>query len=351
MGIKYEQVFWVITAGVVIACAISFLYLMSISRSAGVQSAQEGYYRFTDEWESRFHMDIEKSSVLSASSNFLTWFTSFVELNPRIQSIEVTADTGSRMFSWQRSATNSSEITQAALGNRKVRFFDYPTELHVTMRAEVITQSDFIQIFRIMGYFVIAYVVFLLMFHFGGVSHSRKTAFPAPHTDLQTPINEENSQLSDDEIQPVESASTYYSDLQIRLRTELDLSAQQEKDMCLLILHTFPIANTDRTTIDWLTERFIYRDLIFSLGGDRYAIILPDSTITQGVSEANSTITLWSETAYAGVTSRGGRLIDPERFIREAIVCLKKAHTTGKQVVGFHPDPQKYRQFIANSIS
>jgi hypothetical protein len=47
----------------------------------------------------------------------------------------------------------------------------------------------------------------------------------------------------------------------------------------------------------------------------------------------------------AGVTSRGGRLIDAEVLREEAQVALAKAgREGGNQVVGFRADPARFRE-------
>ena len=51
-----------------------------------------------------------------------------------------------------------------------------------------------------------------------------------------------------------------------------------------------------------------------------------------------------------GLSSRNGRLVSGKRLIREAAFALDKTGKEGEEtIIGFRPDPGKFREYISKS--
>ena len=49
---------------------------------------------------------------------------------------------------------------------------------------------------------------------------------------------------------------------------------------------------------------------------------------------------------WSGLSSRNGRLVDGKRIMGECIAALGRARKTGSRIVGFEPDPDRYRNYL-----
>ncbi|MEX2445374.1 MAG: hypothetical protein WD492_17375 [Alkalispirochaeta sp.] len=52
-----------------------------------------------------------------------------------------------------------------------------------------------------------------------------------------------------------------------------------------------------------------------------------------------------------GLSARNGRLVDAERIISECRAAVRRADTLPGRIVGFQPDPQRYREYLAGHSS
>jgi hypothetical protein len=99
---------------------------------------------------------------------------------------------------------------------------------------------------------------------------------------------------------------------------------------------------------------FVMRELVFERGARGLIIIAQDTDIDAGFAKASEFragfFTKHPEYAtivnlFAGVSSRCGREVDPDRLIREAGAALAKA-SDGSPIVAFRVDPEKYKEFL-----
>ena len=88
------------------------------------------------------------------------------------------------------------------------------------------------------------------------------------------------------------------------------------------------------------------------------AVILPNTDLEQGINELSdfqkevykdSDGKLCTFDIKIGMSSRNGRLINSDRILKESRAALRKAeHDIETNLVGFRPDPGKFRSFLAS---
>lgn len=150
--------------------------------------------------------------------------------------------------------------------------------------------------------------------------------------------------------------------LEDRLDSELVRSASIEEDIVLIIIK---IENLDKTSetakkiYEQLLVFFKFRDLIFEYKIDGFACIVHDITVDTALSFADQiydTLSkIMTENGYTGkisigISSRSFRLIPGKRLITEAEEALSRAIDDQETaIVAFRVNPEKYRQYIAES--
>ena len=144
-----------------------------------------------------------------------------------------------------------------------------------------------------------------------------------------------------------------------RLESELHRCASSEKDLTFLVME-FPgrISNDlYRKFAEETVSFFSMRDLVFEKGEKGISVIVPDMDLDTGMIKAeeffNRIISRMPESfndrslLRIGLSSRSGRLIDAERFMREADAALEKAaEDSVSPITAFRSDPDKYREFV-----
>jgi hypothetical protein len=146
--------------------------------------------------------------------------------------------------------------------------------------------------------------------------------------------------------------------LEKRLSLELERSAYNEQDLTLLILK---IPGLPRESDDYrrlsheIQSKLSFEDLTFEYPPDGFAVVLPNSNLDQSLGTLKNFLkTVESKLAghyrepLCGLTSRGGRLMDGKRLLYEGEEALKKTEKEKLDtIIGFRPDPGKYRAYIA----
>jgi hypothetical protein len=138
-----------------------------------------------------------------------------------------------------------------------------------------------------------------------------------------------------------------------RLSLELERAAYNEQDLTLLVLEYEGQQQYDERYLlhaRQLLNHFGFEDLAFE-NGPRYVVVFPNTTLREGLTTVerykkeilDSGPTTEHDHPYAGLSSRNGRLIDGKRLLSEAMVALNKSHDTPGRILGFEPDPEKYR--------
>jgi GGDEF domain-containing protein len=105
-----------------------------------------------------------------------------------------------------------------------------------------------------------------------------------------------------------------------------------------------------------LLGEFSHEDLIFEFGSDTFCVILPQHDLDQAIVRSELVMKKaegLKEKEFkkpfeitVGLTSRNGRLLDASRFMKEGQVALRKASREEGRIVGFRPDPVRFRNFL-----
>ncbi len=145
--------------------------------------------------------------------------------------------------------------------------------------------------------------------------------------------------------------------LEHRLTLELERAAYNEQDLATA-LTAFPgLPSGDQAykqVAELLVERFGFRDLIFEFDAETFCIILPNADLDEAIHliedfqrTVSGRLPQGTGEPIFGLSARNGRLVDGGRIIREAQSALGRAAGASGRIIGFRPDPQKYRQHVA----
>ncbi len=149
--------------------------------------------------------------------------------------------------------------------------------------------------------------------------------------------------------------------LEERLSNELRRAAAFDEDLAAALIQCGN-AMEDRLTYIQLAQKlkdhFNFHDLLFEVDHDKMAVILPNTDLEQGINELSdfqkevyreSGEKLCTFDIKIGLSSRNGRLINSDRILKESRAALRKAeHDIETNLVGFRPDPGKFRSFLAS---
>ena len=157
------------------------------------------------------------------------------------------------------------------------------------------------------------------------------------------------------------------SALQRRLTLELERAGFHEQDLSIAVLSFVKLQSEDAAyrNAQAVLSFFTFEDLCFDGGSSRKAqevvVIFPNASLSETLAQIERFQRFyweerqeWSSTEadfYCGVTARNGRLVEADRMLQEGHVALKRANDAAGHIVGFHPDPQRYREFLSVSSS
>lgn len=197
---------------------------------------------------------------------------------------------------------------------------------------------------------ILVFILFALVIAVIQTAESRKTVAveAIPSLSDSPPVEAaESSGLSDERL------------LDRRLSLELERAAFNEQDFSAAILE-FPEVKRDRESYALLAETilefFSFEDLCFEYGDEKIVILFPSTNLKETLATLERfQHHFWQQREswirndveiYAGVSSRNGRLVDGPRLLQESSAALHRAHEISGHIVGFEPDPQKYREFL-----
>lgn len=145
-----------------------------------------------------------------------------------------------------------------------------------------------------------------------------------------------------------------------RLDSELERAGFAEQDLTVVVFefnegNRGDTADTQNCTA--IRSFFTLRDLCFEHGPRGAAVLVPNASLAETIGLVERFQRFyweqrleWNrETAdfHCGLASRAARLVDAARLLRECEAALRHSKETPGRIVGFQPDPQKYRDFLA----
>jgi len=138
--------------------------------------------------------------------------------------------------------------------------------------------------------------------------------------------------------------------LERRLGLELERAAYNDQDLtCLLVRFPAPL---DRDAYaehaKQILATFQFADLCFQYDETTFCVVLPNTELPQGIRQAES-FHARHPSCRIGLSARNGRLVEARRLLTETERSLEHAAEEDGGIVGFRPDPRKYRQFVTRN--
>lgn len=148
--------------------------------------------------------------------------------------------------------------------------------------------------------------------------------------------------------------------LEERLNAELERASFSEQDLAVAIFRFNRGKRGDETyrrNCETLRSFFVFKDLCFEYDTHDAAVLIPNVTLKEalGLIERFQRYyweqrTIWQDEGadfHCGVTARNARLVDADRILSECGAALRRSAETPGHIVGFQPDPQKYRAYLS----
>jgi GGDEF domain-containing protein len=194
----------------------------------------------------------------------------------------------------------------------------------------------------------------------GGAPHpqgSDHRASPEASAAAQAPTPPGDREAAGSGLFSAESGLTFEEHLDRRLALELERAAYNDQDLSVALMRFAGIRRHDerhKRVSQALLDTFSFEDLMFEYGDDGFFIVLPNVELNQALrmtEEFKQKVARELRDApqpAIGLTARSGRLVEASRITKEAGHALQKAMSEDGGIIGFRPDPQKYRQFVAS---
>ncbi len=155
--------------------------------------------------------------------------------------------------------------------------------------------------------------------------------------------------------------------LEHRLSLELERAGFHEQD---LSVGWFEFQNVTDGSLAYHNAQtilafFRFADLCFDGGQNGHTqsaiVILPNASLPEALAQVERFQAFYWDERHAwarhdadfvcGLSARNGRLVDAERIIQECRGAVRRAHTLPGRILGFQPDPQRYREYISGHSS
>jgi hypothetical protein len=183
---------------------------------------------------------------------------------------------------------------------------------------------------------------------------------PAPEVVHAEPILEE-VELEEIAADPGEpgtlfSATTglsYREHLERRLGLELERAAYNDQDLTCMVIRFDDLGESQEAYVEraqQILSTFQFEDLCFEYDSRSFCVILPNTALPQGLRSAEEFRTRYKGRIVIGLSARNGRLVEAARVLGEASRSMEHALHEPRGIVGFRPDPRKYRQFITGRM-
>lgn len=149
-----------------------------------------------------------------------------------------------------------------------------------------------------------------------------------------------------------------------RITLELERAAFQEQDLSVAIFNFNTGTRGDeeyRRNATAVLAFFSFEDLCFERGDEEIVVLFPGTTLGDALGQIERFQRYYWEERHnwdatdadfvVGVSARNGRLVEGDRVIRECGAALERARTIPGRIMGFQPDPQRYRNYLLETSS
>ncbi len=149
--------------------------------------------------------------------------------------------------------------------------------------------------------------------------------------------------------------------LERRIGLELERAGYHEQDLSVAL---FEFNSGKRATeqrhlnAQAILSFFTFEDLCFEFGRTGIVVVFPNTSLGETLKQIErfqqyywNERTSWENREadfLCGVSARNGRLVEGTRVIGECKIALKRASSTSGRIVGFKPDPDKYREYLSS---
>ncbi len=147
--------------------------------------------------------------------------------------------------------------------------------------------------------------------------------------------------------------------LERRLTLELERAAFNEQDLSALLIRFPGLKDNPPLYVpaaNLVLSHFAFEDLAFEYDQESFVVIIPNAELNAGIKSAEAfqkkTVPFMRQhrltSPQIGLSSRNGRLTDGSQLLKEARqAAVRASRDATATIVGFHPDPQKYRAYVA----
>jgi GGDEF domain-containing protein len=146
---------------------------------------------------------------------------------------------------------------------------------------------------------------------------------------------------------------SYRDHLERRLGLELERAAYNDQDLTCMMIRFDDMGDSQEAYVEragQILSTFQFEDLCFEYDHNSFCVILPNTPLPQGLRAAEDFRGRYKGRIVIGLSARNGRLVEASRVLHEACRSMEHATRDRRGIVGFRPDPRKYRQFISGQM-
>lgn len=193
------------------------------------------------------------------------------------------------------------------------------------------------------------------------------TATPADSPTTDTPTDTPEEQMEEIPLEALSGTTpapgslfnpltglSYQDYLLKRLASEIDRAAYNDQDLSVVLIRIPGLVRPSEvytTAAHAVLETFAFEDLCFEYEESSFCVLLPNTELSEAIRLVEEFQSKRVQAARIGIAARNGRLVEADRMLNEAALALSRAARESGGIVGFHPDPQKYRQYITQRPS
>jgi hypothetical protein len=152
-----------------------------------------------------------------------------------------------------------------------------------------------------------------------------------------------------------------------RLDQELERAGFHEQDLSAALFAFFPVLDQELAykNAQAILAFFAFHDLCFDAGQQRTTqqimVAFPNTTLSEALGQVERfQRSYWDERHRwdrgnidfrCGLSARSGRLVEGRRLYVECEAALRRAADVPGRIMGFQPDPQRYREYVSSRPS